>query len=146
MEGRADWIGDALDSLGMVMCYHVEVRLVSTEGDEGRRSILRKVNWVLYLQRAYMGDSVISIFVRSQLTFLNAMVLFVIKEWGLKFRKFRQLLRGEEVEDGWSQGQVESVIKVPVPVVYGREVSYSIGSSWLYVVHGCCNNSPETLA
>ena len=60
MEGRADWIGDALDSLGMVMCYN-EVRLVSTEGDEGRRSILRKVNWVLYFQRACMGDSVISI-------------------------------------------------------------------------------------
>ena len=61
MEGRADWIGDALDSLGMVMCYHVEVRLVSTERDEGRRSIMRKVNWVLYFQRACMGDSVISI-------------------------------------------------------------------------------------
>ena len=69
MEGRADWIGDALDSLGMVMCYHDEVRLVSTEGDEGRRSILRKVNWVLYFQRACMVDSVISIFEVSTYSF-----------------------------------------------------------------------------
>ena len=59
MEGGADWIRYAFDLLGMV-CYD-EVRLVSTEGDEGRRSILRKVNWVLYFQRACMGDSVISI-------------------------------------------------------------------------------------
>ena len=46
VEGGADWIRDALDSLGMV--GYNEVGLVSTEGDEGRRSIFRKVNRVLY--------------------------------------------------------------------------------------------------
>ena len=59
MEGGADRIRDALDSLGMV-CYG-EVRLVGAEGDEGRRYIFRKVNRVLYFQRACTVDSVISI-------------------------------------------------------------------------------------
>ena len=84
---------------------------------------MRKVDRVHDFQRACIVDSEYQHNMWPELTFLNAMLPFVIQEWGLKCDKFCQFIRSEEVEDGRSQGQVESSIQVPVYKLFINLVS-----------------------